>query len=106
MWRGRSWMRQRARRDFRWEAKRRCKGELCFREDETKQRGNEVTKKSSTAFVLQTQRFEAQPGASSLAGFGVLPPEDQAHDKADSTGSKYAGARYRNGEPGENDQPH
>src|SRR5258708_38931358 len=46
MWRGRSWMRQRARRDFRWEAKRRCKGERCFREDETKQRGNEVTKKT------------------------------------------------------------
>src|SRR5258707_832537 len=93
MWRGRSWMRQRARGDFRWEARRRCKGERCFREDETKQRGNEVTKKSSTAFVLQTQRFEAQPGASSLAGFGVLPPEDQAHDKAESTGSKYEGAR-------------
>lgn len=46
MWRGGSWMGQRAKKDFRWAAKRRCKGERCFREDETKQRGNEVTKKT------------------------------------------------------------
>jgi hypothetical protein len=55
--------------------------------------------------MFHAQRFETQLGAGSLAGFGVLPPEEQANDKTESTGAKYEGARDGNGKPGKNDEP-